>query len=140
MDIIPEDVSLTGPSVGLPLRGLICNIREYEEFDSLCVLELPPISTVDQRFFKELDHFLRTAVSGSFLEHDTAHHDAQLTVHSLISIGSPTDPTALFSPPPRRFGKRRLSLSHQEVFPLVDASVEHLFYSRPKAKITKLEV
>ncbi|RCH84392.1 hypothetical protein CU097_003527 [Rhizopus azygosporus] len=119
MDITPEDVSLARSPVELPLSGLICNIRECQDSDNLCVLRLPSTSTVDQRLFEELDYFLRKAVPGSFLEHDTTHfaaanqapsagntHDAQLIVRSLVSTDSPTGPTALSSPPPRIFDKK----------------------------------
>jgi hypothetical protein len=139
MDITPEDVSLAGPPVESPSPELICNTTECQDSDSLYVLKLPPASTLDQRLFSELDHFLRTAVPGPSMESDTSHiaevdsassacdtDHTQLAIRSLVSSGSPTGAAAPSSPPSGRPSKRRRSASPQEEPPLDYANVEHI--------------
>ncbi|CEG82469.1 hypothetical protein RMATCC62417_16538 [Rhizopus microsporus] len=139
MDLAIEGFPSVGPPVGpLPPRP-IRHTQEHQDSANFYVMNIPPASSMDQRLFEELDHFLQTAVSGFSMERDTTHlaavdpasptgdtHHAQLAVRSVVSTGSSIGASTPSDPPSRGSGKRHRSASPQEEPQLEYASVEHL--------------
>ncbi|PHZ14171.1 uncharacterized protein RHIMIDRAFT_304993 [Rhizopus microsporus ATCC 52813] len=102
-------------------------------------MDIPSASSMDQRLFEELDHFLRATIPCPSMEHDTAHlaavdpatptvdtHHAQLAFRSVVFTGSSIGAPTPSGPPSRESGKRHRSASPQEEPQLEYASVEHL--------------